>query len=307
VHGGFMLKEFYVKKLFGRFNYPFSFKEGGVTILTGPNGFGKTTILNIINAISNSDLKFFFQLDFEEIELRFDNKNSTKITKSNQKISIDGIDVPIPTEKELKYLSSRFNNYPFIVDNEIVNYHLSESFIYDSDEYITRVTTNKNSDSIYLRLLSSKKEREKLSQKLIAIQKYCGKVRMISEQRLLDKKNDKDTQTVIDVITQLPNKLKSEISKVTEEYSKVANNLDSSYPKRLLTAKAGLSDISEYELRLIEANSRFKKLSEYNLVDLTLIDYKNYDDRYSTALMIYFDDFTLKYKVFEELIDKLDH
>ena len=36
---------FEVKKLFGKFNYKFKLKKSGITIITGPNGFGKTTIL----------------------------------------------------------------------------------------------------------------------------------------------------------------------------------------------------------------------------------------------------------------------
>lgn len=32
---------FEVKKLFGKFNYKLKLKENGITILTGPNGFGK--------------------------------------------------------------------------------------------------------------------------------------------------------------------------------------------------------------------------------------------------------------------------
>ena len=40
-----MIKSIQLHKLFGRFNYNISMKSGGVTIITGPNGFGKSTIL----------------------------------------------------------------------------------------------------------------------------------------------------------------------------------------------------------------------------------------------------------------------
>jgi len=48
-----------IKKLFGRFDYDFHTKDGGVTIVTGPNGYGKSTILQIIDAISNKNINFF--------------------------------------------------------------------------------------------------------------------------------------------------------------------------------------------------------------------------------------------------------
>lgn len=54
--------------LFSRFNYEINLKEEGVTIITGPNGFGKSTILKSINAFYTFDILFFAELDFEKIE-----------------------------------------------------------------------------------------------------------------------------------------------------------------------------------------------------------------------------------------------
>jgi len=43
------LKGIKIQKLFGQFDYTISLnQEDGITILSGPNGYGKTTILNII-------------------------------------------------------------------------------------------------------------------------------------------------------------------------------------------------------------------------------------------------------------------
>lgn len=39
---------------------------------------------------------------------------------------------------------------------------------------------------------------------------------------------------------------------------------------------------------------------------MSIIDEKNYNPTYSTALKIYFDDFAEKYKVFQNLVSKLD-
>ena len=38
------MMQFKVEKLFGRFNYDMQLNKEGLTILTGPNGFGKSTI-----------------------------------------------------------------------------------------------------------------------------------------------------------------------------------------------------------------------------------------------------------------------
>ena len=49
------IKEFSVTNLFGRFNYIIPLNmEDRITIIHGRNGFGKTTLLKLINAIFNS-------------------------------------------------------------------------------------------------------------------------------------------------------------------------------------------------------------------------------------------------------------
>ena len=64
-----MIKSIQLHKLFGRFNYNISMKSGGVTIITGPNGFGKSTILRIINALNSENIEFFMDLDFTSVSL----------------------------------------------------------------------------------------------------------------------------------------------------------------------------------------------------------------------------------------------
>ena len=57
------------EKLFDRFDYDIKLKDDGLTILTGPNGYGKSTILNSIEAISEATrkLSYFFIIDFKKI------------------------------------------------------------------------------------------------------------------------------------------------------------------------------------------------------------------------------------------------
>lgn len=61
-----------IEKLFGTFDYYIDFeKTDGFTILTAPNGFGKSTILQIIRAASSGNFCFFAGLVFNRIELLF--------------------------------------------------------------------------------------------------------------------------------------------------------------------------------------------------------------------------------------------
>lgn len=63
-----MIKKISVKGLFGLYDYDIPFaEEPTVKILTGPNGYGKTTLLTAINKLYKGDFWYFHFLEFEEI------------------------------------------------------------------------------------------------------------------------------------------------------------------------------------------------------------------------------------------------
>lgn len=66
-----MLKCLKIEQLFGRFDYTIELQKTPITILTGPNGFGKSTILKIIDAISATNILFFYKLSFKKITVTF--------------------------------------------------------------------------------------------------------------------------------------------------------------------------------------------------------------------------------------------
>lgn len=80
-----------IDDLFGQFSYQIKFDlDSNLTFLTGPNGYGKTTILEIINAISKKDFFFFYQLDFKKIVLLLEKNHRIVIESQNdEKIAED--------------------------------------------------------------------------------------------------------------------------------------------------------------------------------------------------------------------------
>ena len=157
--------------------------------------------------------------------------------------------------------------------------------------------------------ISPKKAKEYsfLIEKIKTIAEKSGNVRLISEQRLIRKEIDEDDdEQIVDVISELPEKMKARISQLTADYSKAANSLDSTYPQRLLSTKKGLSGKEEFQEKMENANIKFAKLGKYDLVDLPFIRSTNYEAEFSKALKIYFEDFEKKYSVFADFIERLD-
>ncbi|MDU2236049.1 MAG: AAA family ATPase [Fusobacterium periodonticum] len=289
-----MLNKIVFEKLFGVFDYEIYLKEGGVTILTGPNGFGKSTILKSINAFYLFDITFFSKLDFKKI--LFFSSNSKKpicIEKESTNIIIDEIkiDIKLLEEEMLKksrkrisednWIDRRFGR--IISKNEIIE------FFFENNE------ERNNINKVDIRKLKDK------------FKKYSGDTKFIKEQRLLREETIElfEKQT-INVIEELPNQFKDKMNQVSSKYSSEANRLDSSYPNRLFKTERGITK-DEYEMSLESMNKKFEKLNKYNISDIKRLgEQVEFLEEHSKALKIYFDDFEKKYKVFEDFIEQLD-
>ena len=84
-----MIKTIEVKKLFGRFNYEVTLKEGRVTVLTGPNGFGKSTLFTLLEAVSKGYREPIFSTPFQSFSLVVD-EEKISLEKTIDKIIING-------------------------------------------------------------------------------------------------------------------------------------------------------------------------------------------------------------------------
>jgi len=302
-----MIKRITMNNLFGRFCYDITLKDGGVTIITGPNGFGKSTILKVIDALSSMNFYFFYKIDFNNIKIEFDNGKVFNVVRNNNSISYDGIN--------LNY-DELINEETFYDDYRVFTRYITKQ---SKDYYIDRRNGTKipkdelldyiiaNDENSFNLILDKMNIYEKLIDSFKKVKAWCGEVRFISEQRLIKRETiRRDEERVIDVISELPNQLKEEINLVYSEYSKVANTLDGSYPKRLFAAKEGISSETGFKKKLDETNIKFNNLIKYGLVEMRIIEQTSYNDKFSEALKIYFDDFSEKYAVFEGLIKKLD-
>lgn len=68
--------------LFKRFDHVISFRnDGSLTIITAPNGYGKTAVLRVVDAFFNRKFSFFWKTKFSEIVIKFESGRSISIYK----------------------------------------------------------------------------------------------------------------------------------------------------------------------------------------------------------------------------------
>lgn len=295
-----MLNKIVFKKLFGIFDYDINLKEGGVTILTGPNGFGKSTILKSINAFYAFDIMFFSKLDFERI-LFYSNDYDEPVCveKNDTEIIVDGYEININfLQKELLKRIKR--PYFSRIDEERWIDRRTEE-VFSKEELIeTFLSNNELEESVELDSIQISDIRNKFKM-------YSGETKFIKEQRLLKEENlGRFERQTIKVIEELPDKFKKKMNMVSTRYSSEANKLDSSYPNRLFKTEKGITK-EKYEQSIKSMNEKFEKLNKYNISDIKgLEEQVVFLDEHSKALKIYFEDFEKKYEVFEDFIDQLD-
>lgn len=76
-----MLSSIHIESLFDVYTYTLDLKpnETSFRFITGPNGYGKTTILNMLNALYTGDIAALADIPFESLRLLFDDHYEVQV------------------------------------------------------------------------------------------------------------------------------------------------------------------------------------------------------------------------------------
>lgn len=305
-----------IDKLFGLFQYNISFNGSeNVLIITGPNGFGKTMVLNIIFNLFNRQFLFFQKLVFEKISLSLNNDISIDITKK----TIDG-------KPNVDFIFSQKDKK---IDNFDYTNNLGRDLERNIERYLPvgRVSKDKWRDHRNGRLLTTDdllneyadQLPEEISKNILRIKSPqineildSIQVHLIREQRLFKKvstydrnyREEKEQTIMIETIQTYSNELKQIIAQFSEQSFIQTQELDSSYPKRLRSETDILTQ-EEYESRYNTLKVKQKKLTEFGLYE-SKQEFLTYSKDDAKALSVYLKDFELKLGVFDALLEKLE-
>src|SRR5713101_7094213 len=74
-----------IKGLFGRFNYEIPMNlDDRITIIHGPNGFGKTALLRLIAGLFSATDTTLLSVPYSELQVDFENRESLSVLKITQ-------------------------------------------------------------------------------------------------------------------------------------------------------------------------------------------------------------------------------
>ncbi|TAF73348.1 MAG: ATPase [Bacteroidetes bacterium] len=286
------IKSIQIEKLFDLFNYEIPLDNSeNVVIITGPNGFGKTMILNIIFNIFNRNFEFLRKLVFEKITLKLEDGFSVEIDKilKNIKIkfllnnkSIGELDFDEINETDLKVT--------YIKHSSIYKYKNFDESLQNLNEKLNNSISLQDLDFIFDNI----------------------KVKIIEEQRLLKKvriKNrlqigaDKQETTIVNTIETLAESLAKKIFNAIQLSFEKTQELDSSYIDRLIDEKKEISE-NDYNLRLNVLIKIQKELYEFGINENEQ-KIRNYSKKDAKALLVYLSDLENKLKVFDDLLTKI--
>jgi len=101
-----MIKSIQIKNLFGLYSYDLTIKDGpedDIRFITGPNGYGKTTLLKLLEYIYTQDLNRLIEIPFDDITIKYESGEQLIVTQKKTFEEDDNIDESLLIDSTLNF------------------------------------------------------------------------------------------------------------------------------------------------------------------------------------------------------------
>ena len=323
------IQQISVSGLFGIFDHviPLNMDER-ITIIHGPNGFGKTAMLRMLNGFFNTQYSVFRTIPFSNFRVEFDNGSSVEIVKTSEK-----------SEKTKKRDNIAFNLYTSNLETEIFCLEPTKkysdidfpiSMLDDIIPGLERVDTRKwiylpSGEPLSLNEVIDRfediiplKEKYREEPEWLKILKNNIHVRLIESQRLLNfvsnrsSRSYEGTPSMLPTVSAYSNELAQLIQSKLAEYGTTSQSLDRTFPARVVQQHPS-PDLTDEQLRhqLNELEETRSRLIEVGLLDKDensdfQIQPQAIDESTKNILSVYVEDVEKKLSVFDEIASKIE-
>lgn len=275
-------------KLFGFFNYSIDFHDT-VTIIHGPNGCGKTTMLKIIDAVFNKKAEVIKSADFKSVQFYFSGDSFLKVEQKQVNMNlkeerIGGITYlayTVITDGK-KYVFDSFENgeeYQMMIKKVLNNYrplpYLERTSIgtwndrrhgeiLTTEEVITRYGSTISRR--YGKELFDDEIPERVQQLLDMVE-----VRLITADRLTVQKRAENSygeagikiQRRVDIIA---NNLAKKIQEAIQKYAQLAQAKDRTFPLRAIKQNSPMS-VEEIKKKMVDLEAKRKEFIDTGILE----------------------------------------
>ena len=315
-----------INNLFGYYSYDVNLdNQGQLFIITGLNGSGKTTIMRILDNLSQGKLHYFYELPFDSIVIRLKNdqdpsEQSTRISiekrlieRKSSKSNDDQPDTNVTPEKEVVFVCyAREKGKEKKVSEAVLRKNRKEkrssyAFYFDGINVVDygaggSMTNYPNVDKINYSIDTKKVGRGKE----VPFTFFSSfNVRFIEAQRLLISETDKEKKqtttkpTIKDVAERLAKHLKEARYDFLDESQKKSNNL----MEKLLFSSVEIMSEDDYNKAREELLPTVNELKIYNLASESIFPYI---ENKKEILSIYIKDQKAKLEMFSDVLRELN-
>lgn len=324
-------------KVLGHYNHSFTIdQKAGLSILYGPNGVGKTKLLEIVKAVTDLDGDQLLQLPFEEISLFYVNgdvlsarrnvANNTAVAAdvSQQKIGLELLYKSMPSVESVswKYNNDDFLDWlaeePFLGFTEDGSWtDLRSDEPLDNDDLFTRFSTFQRRGRLRRRPLTQQKPPLELANFVEHIPSF-----LIETQRLrVEQKYDPDIRRSLDRDRRVPparpplkiksqaDEIKQRLNEAQTAHSRETQKLDRTFLSRVLaqeTSKNWNADAirERYEVQN-QLRNRIGKIASVELDGEVPLP-SELSDWALRLLSLYLEDTEKKLEPFKDLLEKIE-
>ncbi len=301
-----------VKGLFNQYDYLLeTSNKGNPLILTGPNGYGKTTLLKILSNLKEQNILYFFLIPFNSIALYINDKLNIKI----ESVEVNNGEEDEGVKERILKFSTGTENKPLVVSKSALYEIIKKSpmsFYYERHyPYSGSIDTNsshffvqyQHESKRFLTLLTREHNNSiPLSLANLPDVFFVQANRLRESMPKIERKEDSEQEKreeIVKISENLKENLKDSLSLFLSE----SQRSDKEFINSILTNNEDITE-KEYNIRAEKIESTFEELSQYELGDK--IKMPAYNPKKSFVLKGYLDDLESNLAIYNNIRNKLN-